>query len=259
MQLEKFYVDVVAENGSGCIGYAARLHGLGLSVTLASSLRWPAGSGAVMQRRTSRGRLPEVPGGTLHWLCPALGLDGTWSEAPQAARIGPSVLWRDGAQSVTWEVLAHRARVELRTDDGPLAGWGYAERLTMSTPPWRLPIDALWWGRFVSPMHSIIWIRWEHSTARGWLLHDGIEAAEFTVDGTHLKWGGYNLAFENTRVLRSGKLADSVFARWPPVKSALPQRILDMQETKWRSAGVLSGADGNTTRGWVIHEHVRFR
>ena len=259
VHLEKFYVDVVTKDGSGCIGYAARLHGFGLAATLASTLRWPVDSGgAAVQRRTSRGTLPGIAQGALHWRCSALGLDGIWSSAPHT-HAEAKILWLDGAGSVTWEVLAPRARVELRADDGDLIGWGYAERLTLTVNPWRLPIDSLRWGRFVSPEHSVAWIDWEHRTPRRWLLHDGIEIRGFNVDDAHLSWPGHALAFHETRVLRSGRLADTVFSRWRLIERVLPRRILALQETKWCSAGVLINDDGKETPGRVIHERVRFR
>ena len=57
-----------------------------------------------------------------------------------------------------------------------LRGLGYAEHLSMTIPPWRLPIDTLRWGRFLSPERSVVWIDWQkEGDGRTWIFVDGTE------------------------------------------------------------------------------------
>lgn len=258
MHLEKFYVDVVGTDGSGCIGYAARLDGFGLAATIATTLRWDAAPAtAPEQRRTMHGTLPAVAKGNLTWNCPALALAGTWNAQESAG--AERTLWAGENGAVCWQALAPRARVELQLDGRAINGWGYAERLSLNLPPWQLPIDGLLWGRFVSPTHSAVWIEWQHPTPRRWLWHSGTECAQFTIAENGLSWSDGAVAFGALRTLRSGRLASTAFAHWPRMQRWLPKRIQALDETKWCAPGTLTDRNGATVPGWVIHEHVRFR
>ena len=54
-----------------------------------------------------------------------------------------------------------RSRVEVLVGDCEFNGLGYAECLTVTVPPWQLPIRQLRWGRFVAPDRSLAWIDWQ--------------------------------------------------------------------------------------------------
>ena len=258
MQLEKFYVDVVGPDGSGCLGYAVRLDGFGIAATIAATQRWSASaSGPIIQQRTLLGRLPAVDERGLTWHCPALGLEGTWSGRERAG--AEQTLWIDTHRGVHWQPLAPRAAVTMRLGDLTISGWGYAERMRLDLAPWQLPIDALRWGRFVSPAHSAVWIEWEHATPRRWLWHNGIERPPLAITDTGIAWCGWRLDFGTGRILRSGQLADTVFAHWPGMRRCLPKRIQAYDESKWCAPGTLTAENGRSTQGWVIHEYVRLQ
>lgn len=258
VHLDKFYLDVVDASGAGGIGYAARIDGFGLAATLAATLSWtPDADDAAEQRRTWRGRLPETAGAELGWKCPALGVAGTWKAA------GPvwaeQVLWRNASGAVRWQVLAPRARVEMHLGSRTISGWGYAERLRLEGSPWRLPIDGLHWGRFVSPDEFVVWIRWDHAQPRGWLRHNGDEQTEFDLDADAIRWSGGQIELGPRRPLRSGQLADTVLAQWPQARRWLPARLQAINETKWCTRGTLARAGCTGVPGWVVHEYVRLK
>jgi hypothetical protein len=258
VHLEKFYADVVTNEGNGCIGYAARVSGFGLGTTLAASLSWTANSGVpVIQRRTTRGTLPATSESGVAWSCPALGIDGRWMRGSQMP--AASLNWREGRGTLQWQVLAPRAAVTLRLNDETLAGWGYAERLSLDFSPLRLPIDVLRWGRFVSPTQSAVWIEWAHETTRRWAWHNGGEVAVTSLDETGVTWPGHRVVFEAARPLRTGRLIETLFARWPQVRGVVPRAIAEFDEKKWCAPATLRGAYGAIDRGWVIYERVRFR
>jgi hypothetical protein len=221
VQLEKFYLDVVGTDGSGCIAYAARLDGFGFAATLAATLQWDADvTHLPAQARTLRGQLPRsVPAG-MAWDCAALAAAGTWSAKEPAGL--ERVLWNDAESEVSWQPLAPRAKVELQLGRQMIRGLGYAERLRLNVPPWRVPIDGLHWGRFVSPAHSVIWIEWVHSTPRRWLLHDGVECSEFRIADDQVTWDGGRIKFGQSRARGAGPLSTTIFARWPRVERWLP-------------------------------------
>ena len=256
VHLEKYYVDVIGADGSGLIGYAARLGGL--AATVAATLRWEGNPGRAPEaRHTLRGQLPVAGDARVTWRCPALALAGTW-DAPAPAP-AEQLLWGDARGGVFWQVLAAPARVTLHAGDRTVVGWGYAERLRLNLPPWRLPIDGLRWGRFVAPAHCAVWIEWAHATPRCWLWHNGAAGARPTVTESGVGWTDGRVAFGALRPLRTGRLADTVFARWPGLRRWLPARVQAFHETKWCAPATLTAADGTVTAGWVIHEHVRLK
>ena len=102
--------------------------------------------------------------------------------------------------------------------------WGYAERLRLNLRPGRLPIDGLRWGRFVSAAHSAVWIAWEHPTPRRWLWHDGAEILEPKISDREISWPDGRVTMGEPRTLRTGRLAETVLARWPRVQRWLPKR-----------------------------------
>lgn len=253
MQLEKFYLDVITPSGAGAIVYAAGLRGIDL--TLASVLTWD-GPGRPVQRHSLRGRLPTVSASFAGWRCPALQAEGSWS--PRAKPIGQT-LWSTDGREVEWRAFAPAADAVLRIGERVFAGFGYAEQLRIAGAPWRLPIDTLRWGRFVSSTDSVVWIQWEHAATRSWLWHNGREGRATEVTDARVIWPGHQLELPPGRTLRSGRLGATVFARWPAARRLLPAGIMAMQEAKACTEGTLTAADGRCSRGGVIHERVRLR
>jgi hypothetical protein len=201
--------------------------------------------------------MPTITHDRLHWQCPALDAAGVWAhrEPPNAEQ----VLWSEAGGSLRWQVLMPRARVELQLGAETIAGWGYAERLLLDLPPWRLPIDSLRWGRFVAESHSVVWIAWQHETPRCWLWHNGRAMAPERIDDRGCAWAGHTLTLDPGNTLRSGRLADTAFARWPGMRRWLPTPILNFEESKWCARGALIPAGGARVSGWAIHEVVRLR
>jgi len=255
VQVDKYYLDAVAPDGSGCIGYAARLEGLGLGATAACLLQWDAAPAPKLsRRRTLRGTMPVATGTGVTWQCGPLAVDGRWENAGPAGEL--QELWREGDGCVQWQVLAPRGQVALASGRGQVAGWGYAERLRLNVPPWRLPISTLHWGRFVSPTQSVVWIGWEQGEARRWLWHNGVAHHEFVLGASTLTWSGGNLELDQPRTLRSGLLAATALAGWPGLRRVVPARIQAWGETKWCRPALLEPAGQPAVTGWVIHEEV---
>lgn len=258
MRLEKYYFDLVSDDGSGAIVYAAQLAGLGFATTPATTLQWTADRASpAKQTHTLRGKMPTITSDRLNWQCAALDTTGTWirREPPHAEQ----VLWSDASGALRWEMLMSRARAELRLGAATLEGWGYAERLRLDLPPWRLPIDSLRWGRFVAETDSVVWISWQHEAPRCWLWHNGRAVLPERIDASGCAWAGHTLVLDPGHALRSGRLADTAFARWPRMQRWLPRRILNFEESKWCARGTLIPARAARVSGWAIHEVVRLR
>jgi hypothetical protein len=129
----------------------------------------------------------------------------------------------------------------------------------MTLKPWRLPFNELWWGRFISPSHVLVWIDWRGSVDRTWVFANDIERRRATIgqNSVELPDDGLVLAIDGGRVLRSGSLAKTALHSLRAVVALLP-RWRTAHETKWLSRGTFT--DPNvTSAGWVIHEVVRWR
>ncbi len=93
----------------------------------------------------------------------------------------------------------------------------YAECLTLTIPPWRLPIDELQWGRFVAPDTTLVWIDWRGPHAFRSIVLDGEELATARVsrDGVFDQARGLALGFSDPMLLRAGALGGTALSRIP--------------------------------------------
>ncbi|MDR2981130.1 MAG: hypothetical protein LBV12_02655 [Puniceicoccales bacterium] len=260
MELEKFYLDVVTEDGAGAIGYSSRARMMGLSLRPAVLLQWEADrEKAPVQQRAVRGRLPEFNAYSLTWNKSPFGLNGKWIRP--ARHWKEQILWNDGKTRISWQVLAPNSPVTLTQGLNSISGVGYAEILRLRGTPWRLPIDVLRWGRFISLEHNVTWIEWESRKGnRRWLWADSdATIGKFSMGDHSVSWGDYSLSFSDWRTLRSGMLGKTVFNSMYRLSNILPKWIKAMDETKWLARGILTGPDNLEHHGWVIHETVRLR
>lgn len=255
--LSKWYLDAVGEDGEVFIGYRADLRLRRLAVSYASALT--GGAREARTRSTVRpGKEPDFFEGALAWAEPKLAVAAAWrGEAQTISR----TLYESPEGAVRWHCHLPSARAEIACDGVVLRGRGYAEHLSMTLPPWRLPIDTLRWGRFLSPEHSVVWIDWEKKgDERTWIFVDGAEVqGEVSEEVVFFEGGRLRLPIENRLVVRAGALSYLLrnLRLSPPLR--LFRRARAMHETKWRTRGVLECGGAPAVEGWAIHEAVRFR
>jgi hypothetical protein len=253
--LSKLYLDAVAESGAVFIGYRANLRWRALSVSYAAAL-----TGGVRESRTRSSVRPEeepdFSEGALVWTEPKLAIAAAWrGEAPPISR----TLYESPEGAVLWHCLLPSARAEIECEGVVLRGLGYAERLEMTVPPWRLPLDTLRWGRFLSPERSIVWIDWEREgDRRTWVFVNGTEVpGELSEEAVFFEGGRVDLPAPGRLVLRSGPLSHVL--RNLRLPRSLSPRIFNIHETKWRTRGCLELAGAPPAGGWAIHEVVRMK
>ncbi len=205
----------------------------------------------------TRGRGPQAErDGSLRWSSRRLGFDACWKPtAPPVSRR----LFERASGHVDWDCRAPLAEASVRSSGGAtIAGLGYAERLTMTLPPWRLPLDELRWGRFVAPRQSVVWIEWCGPSPLRLVFVNGAEAPRAVIrDGGVDLTPGALLRLGRTRALRSGQPFHALAAELSGLASVLPARLRAIEEEKWLSAGTLVAGD-TSVEGWAIHERVRF-
>jgi hypothetical protein len=258
-ELSKWYLDAVGEDGEVFIGYRANLRWRRLAISYASALT--AGARDARTRSTARpGKEPDFFEGALAWAESKLAARATWRGAASPI---VHTLYESPEGAVQWHCLLPSARAEVACDGVVLRGLGYAERLSMTIPPWRLPIDTLRWGRFLSPEHSVVWIDWERESARRtWVFANGAEVeGRVSEEGIFFEGGRVELPAPGRLVLRSGRLS-YLLRSLPlslPLRTRLGSRALAIHETKWRTRGRLELDGAPAVEGWAIHEVVRFR
>ena len=256
LTLKKWYLDLVADDGEVRIAYVAELELGPLRLGYESLLR--AGRDRPPQSQTLfRSAVePSIGHDSLSWHSPALSVEGRWQFT--SAPLRRSVL-RAPEGRVDWHCLAPGARVSMIDREESLSGLGYAECLTLTIPPWRLPIEELHWGRFVAQDCSLVWIDWRGSHAFRCVVLDGEELAGARVsrEGVFDESRQIGLEFSEPMVLRAGTLGGTALTGLPTsLKRALPTKVLSIDERKWRARGTLRRPGRANVTGWVIHEVV---
>lgn len=257
-RLAKWYLDLVAEDGTALITYAASLRWGAIRLQYASTFLSRPGTAPIERSQYTRVQLPDDTGDVVHLSLPGLGLTGEWHRTAAPIR---ATLLAEASGAVQWDCLLPGAQASVELNGEALTGAGYAERLTLTCPPWSLPFRRLRWGRFAGATHALVWIDWDHDPARRWVWLDGQPQAEAvpTVEGVtrlHDAGGEASIRLTPERVLCERRALQVIAHRWPAL-GALPLGPLrDLHETKRLARGSLHGGDGLLETGWVIHEEV---
>lgn len=252
--LTKWYLDCVDEDGTAFIGYSARLSYRDTGVSYASTLLRDA-SGVVLTRTSlRRSAPPSATASTVSWVHRPLAVAGTWhAAAPSVSRM----LFEQNGGTVAWNCMQPLSRVRVQPGSHrPVSGWGYAESLEITIPPWQLPFDRLRWGHFMADGGALVWIQWLGAHDATWVFVDGAETAPATVDDGHVKGRGLDLRLDRYCVLREGPLGSTTLGRGTVLTRLLPVSILRTFEQKWLSRAVLQRGTSPPVAGWAIHETV---
>jgi hypothetical protein len=164
-------------------------------------------------------------------------------------------MYEDSRGSVLWNCLQPSSSAHLKTGDRELTGLGYAECLTLTLPPWQLPMRQLRWGRFVSPQDSLAWIDWQGPYSTSLAVHNSRKCEVRSISESEIILSDATLRMDQPLTLRSGPLAATILPGAPMLRSLLPHSLFNIAENKWRSRGTMD-TNGHQSHGWVIHEVV---
>ena len=255
--LTKWYLDCVAENGDAAVAYVAKLRWNKLSMHYGSLVTVMGGrvQCASSLREVS---FPQLDRETTTLSLANLGIEGTW----RALR-GPveRTVFESQPSSVVWRCHQPMAQADLKLQGKTrMTGLGYVECLTLSVLPWKLPLEELHWGRFLSEQDALVWIDWRGPQQWQTVLHNGEErkVQSLTERGIISTNTEMRLDLDRGMVLRTGRLGETVFAGISRLAKLLPPIMLSVDECKWRSRGVLQAGD-RATSGWAIHEVVKWK
>jgi len=256
--LSKWYMDCVSNAGDVFIGYAATLRWKALSINYASVLEQPAGTETSLRTSLLGYSPPEHNGSSLTWIAASLGVNAAWESLSEP--IERTIFESDGGD-IVWRCIAPIAAAQVQTQGQPnLKGLGYVEHISLTIPPWQLPMDELRWGRLLSERSQLTWIEWRGVQPLTLVFHNGVlvENIFVTDDELVLPDGNLKISRVGRRVLRQGTLVNTALSVIPGIQHVIPHRILDARETKWCSRGKLTIAGEAVAEGWVIHEIVRW-
>ncbi len=248
----KWYLDCVTDAGDAVIVYCADLRWHGVHAVIGSVL---SGDERHVGTRTSiSGYRISCDDLRIAVNLPRLGVSGDWEA--DAAPVERTVYEQDAGR-VHWNCLQPRSVVRVRIGDREWSGLGYAECLTLTIPPWQLPMRQLRWGRFVSPQDSLAWVDWQGAYDTSFAILNGEEYRPLTVSESEVALPGATLRIEAGLPLRSGRLKSTILPGASGLRKLLPRSIFNAEERKWRSRGILTAND-RSSAGWVIHEVVHW-
>lgn len=252
--LVKWYLDCLDEDGRAIVGYWVE------AAWQQASLTWESvdlyrGPLPPVHRWSLRRSTPPQTGAGLCWDAPALGCAATIE--PRQPRFTARLLeGEDGI--VDWSVEVPVGRVTVKLDgEETVLGQGYAERLSMTVAPGRLPITTLRWGRWGSAdcARSLVWIDWRGALPRTWVFLDGRLQPGATVSDSAVGGEGFTLELEpRQRLVHRG--LNELVQPVPALRSVLPQSLLALSETKWAGTGRLSAPGAHQVTAPALYEIV---
>lgn len=253
-QLAKWYLDCTTDAGDALIAYCARLTWAGLAFDYTSVLESRRDAPVRIDTSLRTIAPPQLDGPVITLDAGPLGVTGRWSALQPP--VGATFFESDEGR-VAWACHQPLAHATVTTPRGTWEGLGYVEHLEVGFAPWRLPIDELRWGRFVSPQTMLVWVDWRGPHQRRLVILDGAEVKDATVDEAGVRADGLQLTLHDRRVLRRGAIGETALALVPKLDALFPARILATDETKWCARGVLERG-GARLEGQVILEVVRW-
>lgn len=256
--LSKWYLDCITDEGEAFVGYSASLRWKALSLEYSSILIRRTSGGIKTRATLHGGKHPVVSGDSVHWDCPSLKLKGIWRAKQQPLH---RTVFGASSTPLNWSCLQPHAVAEISVGDfGTFNGFGYVDYLNLPAQPWKLPLDELRWGRYLSEEDSIIWMDFKGAYPEAIVFHNGAlcEGARVSDREITLGLNQLVLSFGETQPLREGTLASTALSVIPGINKLVPARMLNTEERKWRSRGILKDGDSILGTGWTIHEVVRW-
>lgn len=256
-ELLKWYADCVTERGEVAIVYSAELRLAGVPLHYESLLLKDAEGPAGARYSLRRSAAPAMKDGSVRWASRQWKASGLWSEL---GAVQQETLYAAEEGSLEWVCVAPRAAGRVQVQGSERVGWGYAEYLRLTAPPWKLPIRRLRWGRFVNATDAVVWIDWSGPYAKRVVYANGLRVAaeDISEDGVVMEGSTGRLRLEGRRVIREGELGSTALAEFPKLRRMFPSSVLRMRECKWVSRAVLQRAGEVDSVGWAIHEVVEW-
>ncbi|HVN17957.1 MAG TPA: hypothetical protein VMU05_04270 [Dongiaceae bacterium] len=247
--LSKWYLDFVTDSGDVSIAYVGDLRWGPVHLHFSSLLR-STGTEVTQQNSLRKPNLPACSGDKIEWISKQFDFSAIWHAASSELR---ETVFANSDGCVEWHCLMPQAHA--RKNSHPALG--YVEHLTMTIPPWKIPIHQLRWGRFCSASDYAVWIDWQGEYSKRILYRNGNSTTVSEIDDEQIVFAdGSRLTADRSLTLRSGPLGTTALSSIPGLSKTFPARLLQVNECKWRSRARLESPGHDPVEGWAIHEVV---
>jgi len=253
-RLQKWYLDAADERGNVYIGYWGKVNWKHLRLVFFQHL-WHTEQGGVRTRSGLSKRPPPrmINENLLRWDTAEARVG--WQSAADEGISETLLTTSEG--DIDWQCLQPKARATVVSDEVSFSGWGYTERLDISIPPWRLPINTLYWGRCHSEHHYLVWIKWDGPTQQSLLWHDGVRTAQVEISEQGISVPGVALVLDECSTLRQGVLRTTIGKSLGRIAALFPRRTFMLDEHKSYARGRLASGDSSEL-ATAIYERVQW-
>src|SRR5262249_4477885 len=162
-----------------------------------SSLLESTGSRVTEQHSLRKQREPETHDSLISWRAKTLKMEGEWRTDSVALL---DTIYRSQNGSIEWNCLMPQAHTRFKNR----RGLGYAEHLTMTIPPWKLPLQTLRWGRFTSARDWTTWIDWQGEFSRRMVYRNGKLVQTLLLEDDRIEFDNGVLVLDRSLVIRDG-------------------------------------------------------
>jgi hypothetical protein len=253
-RLEKLYLDCIDDGGNCFIIYLARLEIFFIRIFF-SSLIFSDTTGLTTVKSSLRKSDKHESGDLLIFNNSILQIEGEWVRIDHPI---PQFRYTDKNNNVLiWNCHHPKALAEIKFKGGSFKGFGYAETLSLTIKPVKLPIDELRWGRFLSDQYTITWINWKGVYPVNKLFCNGLEYTDSVFEESRITFAGGAciLCFNEIFSIRKGKLAN-LFSKMPWMKILFSPGIMNTLENKYKAKSLLLRNQEISASGWSLYEIV---
>ncbi len=260
--LEKWYLDIVTENGNTMIFYAAKLKWKKWELPYTSWLSYNKETGAVCKSKFRKVKLPKQKNDIISWNDDKFNISGTWKALSSPIN---TQLFQSNEGELIWNCFQPRAKVSVIINGEEISGIGYTEQLTLNLFPWKLPMNELRWGRYTSKANYIVWIELKKGTEKQqWLWFNGVKHENSTISDNliYIPKEDLSLILDKNVILieekKILKIVTVILSYLPSFKNPISNNFLNADESKWLSNTTLLKNGKFVEEGWSIHEFVNF-
>ena len=256
-RLEKLYLEIIDETGNCFILYRAKLKFLCFKFHY-SALIFNDNLGVTYEGASGKKISDPIVKEALIYYNSSLNIKGVWKR--MADPLPPlSFIYNSGSE-LSWNCHHPKASTEIFYDDTFYKGHGYAETLTITMKPLRIPMDELRWGRFISDEFTVVWLKWKGNNPLNRIYCNGEEFNDATLNSDKIVFadGRYKLFFQDISTVRNGKVSD-VLSSIPRLKVFFGKRLLNTLEVKYKARSILFSNSEIRAKGWSLYETVLWK
>lgn len=253
--LTKHYFDAIDTAGNTAILYAGTLRIFFIKIPFSSCILCNAN--ADVHETGVLKKAETTLNGRISFAQKRINIDASWEPIDMPISEKLHTL---SNKNLVWHCHTPKAIAHININEKKIEGLGYCETIQLPFFPWKLNIDQLKWGRFLSEKNTIIWIEWVGRTALKKIYRNGQVCTDVEIGENGLTFRNENLRliFGKKQTIRNNPLA-SIAERHPILKLIFRKSFLQSREVKYKSASTLVENDEIIDEGWSLFEIVNWK